>query len=494
MGVNLGFMEYRRRTSQVEEPQKRIRHYNEFHLYLSDEEQEEQAARCMDCGVRYCQYGQEIDQKTVGCPLGNLIPEFNEFLQQGKYEAAYERLAITNNFPEFTSRVCPALCEKACTCSLEGDAVTVHENEFAIIETAFDRGYLKPLRDIPRTGKRIAIVGSGPAALAAATQLNRRGHRVEIFERSDRPGGLLMYGIPNMKLEKQVVMRRIHLMEEEGIIFHTGKNINTKKKADELKKSFDAVLLCCGASAARDMNVEGRDAEGIHFAVDYLTSTTKSLLDHDLKEGTYLSAAGKDVIIVGSGDTANDCLATAVRHGAKSVLQMQRHGRAPSRRRPDNPWPEYPDVYVPGYGQEEAEAVYKREPSLYGATVNRFLKDEEGTLTGVEVIQVASVRDPETGKSSMQPVAGTEQIYPAQMAIIAAGFTGAEAEVIKAFGIESTSRSCAKTGDGSYQTSCEGVFAAGDMHRGASLVVWAIREGREAAREIDAWLNGYTNL
>ncbi len=494
MDRELGFLRYERKTSQCEEPLERIRHYNEFHLYLSNEEQSEQAARCMDCGIPYCQSAAEIEGKTVGCPLQNMVPEWNELVYLGKYEAAYQRLTMTNNFPEFTSRVCPALCEMACTCGLNGDPVTAHENEFAIIENAFDRGYVKPRRDLARTGKKVAVIGSGPAGLAAADQLNLRGHSVDVYERSDRPGGLLMYGIPNMKLDKSVIERRIRLMEEEGVRFRLGENVATKRAADALLKSYDAVILCCGASKPRDLKAEGRDADGIYFAVDFLSSTTRALLDTDMEEGSYISAEGKNVVIVGSGDTANDCLATAIRHGAKSVLQMQRHGRPPEKRAASNPWPEYPNVFKTDYGQEEAIAVYGKDPRLYGATVSRFLKDEDGKLKGVEIVRVESVRDPKTGKSSMQPVKGTEQIYPAEMALIAAGFSGAEPEVLQAFGVKADGRTNAATEAGSYRTNREKVFAAGDMRRGASLVVWAIREGREAAREVDLFLNGYTNL
>jgi glutamate synthase (NADPH/NADH) small chain len=494
MGKNLGFMEYNRKTSQSEEPLERIKHYNEFHLYLSNEEQSEQAARCMDCGVPYCQSAMKVEGKTIGCPLNNLVPEWNDLVYNGKFEAAYKRLKKTNNFPEFTSRVCPALCEMACTCSMNDESVSTHENEFAIIETAYDRGYVKAERDIPRTGKTIAVIGSGPAGLAAADQLNLRGHSVTVYERSDRIGGLLMYGIPNMKLDKDIITRRIRIMEQEGIVFLTNQNINTKKKAEEILAKYDAVILCCGASQPRDMKQEGRDAEGIYFAVDFLTSTTKSLLDHDMREGTYISAEGKNVVIVGSGDTANDCLATAIRHGAKSVVQMQRHGKPPAERVSSNPWPEYPNVSKTDYGQEEAIALYGKDPRMYGYTVNRFIKDEQGKLTGVEIVSVQSVKDTQTGKSSMQPVSGTEQLLPADICLIAAGFTGAEADVVKAFGVKTDERTNVKTESGSYKTNRDAVFTAGDMHRGQSLVVWAIREGREAARETDEYLNGYTNL
>lgn len=494
MGQNLGFLKYERKISQSEEPLERIKHYHEFHLYLSNEEQSEQAARCMECGVPYCQSAMEINGRTTGCPLNNLVPEWNDLLYLHKYEEAYKRLRKTNNFPEFTSRVCPALCEFACTCGLDGEAVSSHENEFAIIENAYDMGYVKARRDIPRTGRKIAVIGSGPAGLAAADQLNLRGHSVDVYERSDRPGGLLMYGIPNMKLEKKVIDRRIRIMEKEGVNFLTDQNINTKKKADELISKYDAVVLCCGASKPRDMEVEGRDAEGIYFAVDFLTSTTKALLDTDMKEGTYISAEGKNVVIVGSGDTANDCVGTAVRHGAKSVMQMQRHGKPPVSRGDDHPWPEYVNLFKTDYGQQEAIAVYGKDPRIYGATVNRFIKDDAGRLSAVEIVNVQSVKDAKTGKSSMQPVKGTEKIYPAEIALIAAGFTGTEPEVAKAFGVELDGRANVKTASGAYRTNRDKVFAAGDMRRGQSLVVWAIKEGREAAKEVDLFLNGYTNL
>lgn len=494
MGKNLGFLEYQRKTSQAEEPLERIKHYNEFHLYLSNEEQSEQAARCMDCGVPYCQSGVPVDGKVTGCPLNNHVPEWNDLVYNGKFEAAYKRLRKTNNFPEFTSRVCPALCEMACTCGLDSDPVSVHENEFAIIETAYDNGYVKPAHDIPRTKKRVAVIGSGPAGLAVADQLNLRGHNVTVYERSDRVGGLLMYGIPSMKLDKSIITRRVRIMEKEGVTFLTNQNINTKKKAEDIISKYDAVVLCCGASQPRDMKVPGRDADGIYFAVDFLTSTTKSLLDHDMQEGTYISAKGKNVVIVGSGDTANDCLGIAVRHGAASAIQMQRHGKAPETRAASNPWPEYPNISKTDYGQEEAIALFGRDPRMYGYTVSKFLKDEQGQLNGVEVVKVESVKDAKTGKSSMQPVKGSEQVYPAEICLIAAGFTGAESDVTKAFGVAVDGRTNVKTENGCYRTNRDKVFTAGDMHRGQSLVVWAIREGREAASEVDEFLNGYTNL
>ena len=353
---------------------------------------------------------------------------------------------------------------------------------------------MKAAHDIPRTKKRVAVIGSGPAGLAAADQLNLRGHNVTVYERSDRIGGLLMYGIPSMKLDKSIITRRVKIMEKEGVTFLTNQNINTKKKAEDIISKYDAVVLCCGASQPRDMKVTGRDAEGIYFAVDFLTSTTKSLLDHDMQEGTYISAKGKNVVIIGSGDTANDCLGVVVRHGAASAIQMQRHKKAPDKRTAENPWPEYPNVSKTDYGQEEAIAVFGKDPRMYGYTVSKFLKDEQGKLNGVEVVQVENVKDTKTGKSSMQPVKGSEQVYPAELCLIAAGFVGAESDITKAFGIAVDNRTNVKTESGCYKTSRDKVFTAGDMHRGQSLVVWAIREGREAAREVDEFLNGYTNL
>ena len=494
MGKLFGFMEYDRKTMKSEEPLERIKHFGEFHRPLSREERERQAARCMDCGVPFCQAGADIGGMTSGCPLNNLVPEWIDLLYNGKYEAAYKRLRKTNVFPEFTSRVCPALCEKACTCSLNGEAVSVKENERAIVEYAYASGEAAPMKNIPRTGKKVAVIGSGPSGLAAADRLNFRGHSVTVFEKNDRVGGLLRYGIPNMKLEKDVIDRRIKIMQEEGVEFKTNSPVNSKKQADKLIKEYDAVVLACGASNPRDIKAEGRDAGGIYFAVDFLASTTKALLNGGLAEGTYISAKNKNVVIIGGGDTGNDCVATAIRHGAASVTQLEMMPKAPDARGEDNPWPEWPRVCKTDYGQEEAIALFGHDPRVYQTTVKRFIKGDDGNLTGVEVIKLESVRDEKTGRQSMREIPGTEHTIKAELVLIAAGFLGCDTRVAEAFGVGLDQRTNVSTAAGSYKTSKEGVFAVGDMRRGQSLVVWAIKEGRDAAAEIDEYLMGYTNL
>ena len=495
MGKSTGFMEYERQTSKEVPPLERIKNFNEFHEPLSMEEQRKQAARCMDCGVPFCQYGKIIAGMASGCPLNNLVPEWNDNVYTGNMEMAYKRLSKTNNFPEFTSRVCPALCEAACTCNINGDPVCTKENERSIIENGYYKGYVNCEPPKVRSGKRVAIVGSGPSGLAAADQLNRRGHQVTVFERSDRLGGLLMYGIPNMKLEKKVIDRRLKLMEEEGVKFVTNINVGVDITAEQLLKDYDRVLLCCGASHPRDIKVPGRDAKGIYFAVDFLKQVTKSLLDTDFAKFPYELAKGKHVLVIGGGDTGNDCVGTSIRHGAKSVTQIEMMPKAPDKRAENNPWPEWPKVCKTDYGQEEAIAVFGHDPRIYQTTVKRFIPNAEGHLKAVETIKLQSVRDEKTGRMRMEEIPGSEQILEADLVLIAAGFLGAQSYVADAFGVNLNARTnvATETPD-SYQTNVEKVFTAGDMHRGQSLVVWAIREGREAARAVDEYLMHYSNL
>ena len=494
MGKPTGFMDYERKTSKAEQPESRIRHFNEFHTHLPKEEQQLQGARCMECGVPFCQSGMMIGGMASGCPLHNLVPEWNDLVYTGNWEQAYNRLKKTNNFPEFTSRVCPALCENACTCGLNGNPVATKENEYAIIENAYAQGYAAAKPPRVRTGKKVAVIGSGPSGLAVADQLNKRGHFVTVYERSDRIGGLLMYGIPNMKLEKQIVERKIKIMEEEGVVFLTGVNVGKDKKAGELLKEYDRVVLACGSSNPRDLKVPGRDAEGIYFAVDFLKANTKSLLDSGFADKKYIDTKGKDVVIIGGGDTGNDCVGTSIRHGCKSVTQIEMMPKAPDTRAENNPWPQWPKICKTDYGQEEAIAVFGHDPRIYETTVKEFLKDKNGKLKGVKIVKLSWEKDEKTGRMQMKEVPGSEQIRSAQIVLIAAGFLGSEQYVADAFGVERDERTNVKTAPGQYRTNVDNVFVAGDMHRGQSLVVWAIREGRESARAVDESLMGYTGL
>ncbi len=448
----------------------------------------------MECGVPFCQSGMTLCGMTSGCPLHNLVPEWNDLVYMGNWEQAYKRLKKTNNFPEFTARVCPALCEAACTCGLNGEPVATKENEFAIIENAYEKGYAAPKPPKVRTGKRVAVVGSGPAGLAVADQLNKRGHSVTVYERSDRVGGLLMYGIPNMKLEKRIVERKIEVMEAEGVVFVTNTDVGRDIKPAKLLKEYDRVVLACGASNPRDISVPGRDAKGICFAVDFLKANTKSLLDSGLSDGCYIDAKGKNVVIIGGGDTGNDCVGTVIRHGCKSVTQIEMMPQAPEKRAADNPWPQWPKVLKTDYGQEEAIAVFGHDPRIYETTVKEFMKDKEGNVKSVKTVKLSRETDPETGRVSMKEIAGSEQVLEAELVLIAAGFLGSQKYVTDAFQVETDGRSNVKTPSGGYQTSEKNVFVTGDMHRGQSLVVWAIREGREAARAVDESLMGYSNL
>ena len=494
MGKPTGFLDYEREDAEALSVEERIKDFNEFHIPLSKEDQAKQGARCMECGVPFCQAGMKIGNAFSGCPLNNLIPEWNDLIYKGNWEQAYYRLHMTNNFPEFTSRVCPALCEAACTCGANGKSVTTKANEYGIIENAYDLGICGPNVPKVRTGKKIAVIGSGPSGLAAADQLNQRGHSVTVFEREDRVGGLLMYGIPNMKLEKHVIDRKVDIMKQEGIEFKCGVDVGKDVKASDLLKEFDRIILTCGASNPRDIKVKGRDAKGIYFAVDFLKSTTKALLDGGLTDKNHVSAKGKNVMVIGGGDTGNDCVGTSIRHGAKSVLQLEMMPKLPDERTEDNPWPQWPRVCKTDYGQEEAIGVFGSDPRVYKTTVKEFLKDKNGNLKGAVLVKLNPETDPKTGRFMMKEIEGSEYTVDVDLVLITAGFLGSQDYVTKAFGVKVDGRTNVATDENSHKTNVDNVFAAGDMRRGQSLVVWAIREGRDVAREVDESLMGYTNL
>lgn len=494
MGKPTGFLDYKRETAKVLPPKVRITNFNEFRVPLNKEKQKLQGARCMACGVPFCQSGMMLGGMASGCPLHNLVPETNDLVYTGNWKQAYLRLSKTHCFPEFTSRVCPALCEAACTCNLDGEPVATKENERAIIETAFEEGWVTPQKPNVRTGKTIAIIGSGPSGLAAAQQLNRRGHSVTVYERSDRIGGLLRYGIPNMKLEKSVIDRRIRLMEEEGVKFVTNVNVGVDITSEELLKKYDRVVLACGASNPRDIKVPGRESKGIYFAVDFLKLVTKTLLDSDFSRTPYELAKGKNVLVIGGGDTGNDCVGTSIRLGAKSVTQLEMMPKPPVERLESNPWPQWPRVLKTDYGQEEAIAVFGSDPRVYQTTVTEFIPDKKGNVCKAKIVKLASQKDEKTGRMAMVPVEGTEEVIPVDLVLIAAGFLGSEKYVTDAFHVATNGRTNVETKQDCYETSVPRVFTAGDMHRGQSLVVWAIREGREAAKAVDESLMGYTNL
>ncbi|MBU4438056.1 MAG: glutamate synthase subunit beta [Acetobacterium sp.] len=488
MGKSTGFLEYTREVPKDREPLERIKDWQEFHLELPEEVQQIQGARCMDCGVPYCHSGMMIAGGASGCPIHNLIPEWNDMIYKGLWKEALVRLLKTNNFPEFTGRVCPAPCEGACTVGLNEPQVTIKTNECAIIDRAFKEGWITANPPKNRTDKKIAVVGSGPAGLACAAELNKAGHNVTVYERADRIGGLLMYGIPNMKLDKiDVVQRRVDLMTAEGINFVTSTEVGKDYSVADLKADYDAVVLCCGATKPRDLPVEGRTLKGVDFAIDFLSANTKSLLDSNLADGNYTSAKDKHVVIIGGGDTGTDCVATSIRHGCKSVLQLEIMPKPPTSRAEGNPWPEWPKTYKLDYGQEEAVAIYGNDPRQYCTTTKRIVGDADGNVTAVHTVEIEWVAD-ETGRMTMTEIAGTEKILPADIVLLAMGFLGPDDQLVDQLSLERDPRSNVKADYGVYQTSADSVFAAGDVRRGQSLVVWAINEGREAARACHAYL------
>ena len=486
MGKATGFMEYKREVPQERPVEERIKDWKEFKNKFSEEAAKIQGARCMECGIPFCHSGLEIGGMVSGCPVNNLIPEWNDLIYNGKWKEAAERLLKTNNFPEFTGRVCPAPCEGSCTLGLNEPAVTIKANEYQIIEHAFEEGWIKPEPPEERSGKTAAVVGSGPAGLAAADQLNKLGHKVTVYERQDRIGGLLMYGIPNMKLDKEeVVNRRLEIMEAEGVDFITGVEVGKDLALEELQSDFDAVVLAGGATNARDLNVPGRDAEGIHFAVDFLRENTKRVLGDNNQD--YISAQDKDVIVIGGGDTGTDCVATSIRQGCNSVTQFEILPEPPKKRQLDNPWPEWPKTLKVDYGQEEAEELYGSDPREFLIMTKEIIKDEEGKVSGVRAVKIHWDKD-EAGNFVPVEVEDSEKVWPADLVLIAMGFLGPEETLIEDGNLAQDGRSNVKADYGDFRTNLTGVFAAGDMRRGQSLVVNAIDEGRKAAASIDQYL------
>jgi len=490
MGKPTGFMEFKRQYARERDPKARIRDWRDLYTPLPDEKLQEQGARCMDCAVPFCQTGENIAGLTSGCPVHNLIPEWNDLVYKGQWKEALDRLLLTNNFPEFTGRACPAPCEGSCVAALYDSPVAIKTIERAIIDKGFEEGWMIPKPPAERTGKKVAVIGSGPAGLAAADELNKMGHLVTVYERDDRIGGLLTYGIPKMKIEQEVVDRRVELMRAEGIRFVTNTAVGKDVTVEKLREQFDAVVLCIGATKPRDLEAEGRSLNGVHFAMDFLHANTKSLLDSGLTDGQFINAEGKDVLVIGGGDTATDCVATALRHNCKSLTQFDIYPRKPHERAEDNPWPQWPQVHKKEYGQAEAAAVFGDDPRAFAVMTKEFISDGHGNVTGVKSVGLKVGKDA-NGKVTREEIPGTEKVWPAQLVLLAIGFSGPEQDLLQSMGVETTSRSNIAAKYGSYATNVEGVFAAGDARRGQSLIVWAIHEGREAAKAVDNYvMNG----
>jgi glutamate synthase (NADPH/NADH) small chain len=493
MGKPTGFLEFQRELPADRTAGSRVADWKEFHEHLPEADLKKQGARCMDCGIPFCHTGQLVSGMASGCPIHNLIPEWNDLVYRGLWKEALERLHKTNNFPEFTGRVCPAPCEGSCVLGINNPPVTIKNIECAIIDHGWENGWVKPEPPKKRTGKKVAVIGSGPAGISAAAQLNKAGHLVTVFERADRPGGLLMYGIPNMKLDKnEVVMRRIKQMQDEGIQFVCNTEVGKNYPAEKLLKEFDAVILATGATKPRDLPIEGRQFKGVHFAMDFLTANTRSILDGH-KNGSFIDATAKDVVVIGGGDTGTDCVGTSMRHGCKSLVQVEILPKPPLERAKDNPWPEWPKVYAMDYGQQEAAAKFGADPRVYLTTATKFEGDANGQVKAVQTVQVEWTKN-DKGQFIPKNVPGSEKVLPAQLVLLAMGFLGPEQPLLDALGIERDARSNAKAEFEKYSTNIKGVFASGDCRRGQSLVVWAFNEGRGAARECDRYLMGVTDL
>ena len=493
MGKPTGFLEFQRELPADRSPLSRIADWKEIHLHQSEADLKKQGARCMDCGIPFCHTGQLVSGMASGCPVHNLIPEWNDLVYRGLWREALDRLHKTNNFPEFTGRVCPAPCEGSCVLGMKAPAVTIKNIEVSIIDHGWENGWVVAEPPKKRTGKKVAVVGSGPAGLSAAAQLNKAGHEVTVFERADRPGGLLMYGIPNMKLDKkEVVLRRIALLEKEGVKFVCNTEVGKNLATEALLKDFDAIILATGATKGRDLPIEGRALKGIHFAMEFLTANTKNLLDGD-KPGTQICADGKNVVVIGGGDTGTDCVGTSLRHGCQSIVQVEILPKPPTERAQDNPWPEWPKTLKVDYGQEEAAAKFGDDPRVYLTTATKFEGDANGHVKAVHTVQVEWTKN-DKGQFIPKNVPGTEKVLPAQLVLLAMGFLGPEQPLLEALGIERDARSNAKADFEKYTTNNAKVFACGDCRRGQSLVVWAFNEGRGAARECDKFLMGATDL